>query len=571
MENRANKLLALLCVLTLLLGLCVTGSAAEINPVNGLYGPVWSPQWTSEYPDGLWQGFYILKSDNTLRTDLIKKSDGEWGVPGGGYATIWEGNNIIAPSDTADVGYILNCVEGGDVEITVNGYMEMPGCTEVTFGIYKNGFGDANRIYPASGGEQTLTSGAELNVSKVVTVEKGDRIYFRWHSPVEVASSPSCRFRDIHVRWLTVAGAEQPGDKPVEQPTEPAPTDPAPTDPAPTEPENNGLASIGTPYVPHWTEQWTGGYPADLWRGFYINKENNYLGTDLIPGGITGQWSAPGGGWATVWEGAANIIAPSDSCDMGYLLNCVDGGQLEIILNGYMEVPGCTQVTFAIYKNNLSTQVYPTSGGPAVLEEGSELDISLILDVKQGDKLFFRWHSPVEVAASPNFRFRDIHVTWLSIDNSADPGDTTDPTPGPGDDIIIGDDDSYYLTSRYQDVTVDEETGTITLTKKLTLKEFMESFDIKINHTIKVIDTVTAREVTDDSAIITGDMICRVFNSGTPITNLNIDVTYDVSEPVAPGDNAGISPAVIAAIAAGCVLAVAVVVIVVIKKKKGSK
>ncbi len=74
MENRANKLLALLCVLTLLLGLCVTGSAAEINPVNGLYGPVWSPQWTSEYPDGLWQGFYILnpsKNPDTFVAFLV--------------------------------------------------------------------------------------------------------------------------------------------------------------------------------------------------------------------------------------------------------------------------------------------------------------------------------------------------------------------------------------------------------------------------------------------------------------------------------------------------------------------
>ncbi len=582
MKNRANKLLAILCVLTLLLGLSITASAAEINPVDGIYGPVWSPQWTSQYPDGMWQGFYILKSDNTLRTDLIAKSTGEWSVPGGGWATIWEGNNIIAPSDTADVGYILNCVEGGEVEITVNAYMETPGCTEVTFGIYKNGFGSANRIYPASGGEETLASGDELNISEVIKVEKGDKLYFRWHSPVEVANSPRCRFRDIHVRWLTVDGAETPVDPTEPQPTEPAaPTDPEntdPTEPQPTEPPvNDGLASIGSAYVPHWSEQWTASFPKDLWKGFYILKEDNTLRTDLIMKS-DGCWSVPGGGWATIWEGI-NIIAPSDAADVGYMLNCVDGGQIQIVLQGYMEQPGCTEVTFGIYKNGFgaSNLVYPESG-EAVLAEGGELDIDMILNVNQGDKIYFRWHSPVEVAASPNFRFTAFSATWLSIDNSGNSG-TTDPTePGGDDDIIIGDDDdSYYLTSKYQDVTIDEENGIITLTKKLTLKDFKESFDVKINHTFKVIDTLTTKEVTDDTAIITGDMICRIFNSGTPITNLDIEVTYDVSEPTQPGTSdpaepdGGLSTLVIVLIAVGAVAVIAVVVIIVIKKKKGTK
>lgn len=322
-------------------------------------------------------------------------------------------------------------------------------------------------------------------------------------------------------------------------------------------------------YQPFWGEEWITEETDGIWKGFYINKSDNTLRTDLVKK-APGDWRAPGSQYATVWEGI-NICAPSDDCDVGYLLNCIEGGQIEITLKGYMEVPGCTEVTFGIYKNNFSTMVYPESGSEVVLAEGANLDINMMVNVAKGDKLFFKWHSPVEVANSPSFRFTAFQVVWRSLEEGpTDPGTENPTNPGGEGDIIIDEDDSYYLTSKYQDVTVNEETDTVTLTKKLTLKDFMESFTVKMNHTIKVIDTVTTKEVTDDNAVITGDMICRVFNQGTPVANINIDVTYSTDD-AAPAPAEGMPGWALALIIVGAVLVVAVVVlIIIITKKKGN-
>ena len=327
------------------------------------------------------------------------------------------------------------------------------------------------------------------------------------------------------------------------------------------------VTTEGGPYGPFWGEEWVTEETDGLWKGFYIDKSDNTLRTDLV-NYTAGEWRAPSSKYATVWEGTQNIVAPSDECDVGYLLNCVEGGQIRIVVKGHMEVPGCTEVTFAIYRNNFSTMVYPENGSAQVLAEGAGVDIDMVVTVNKGDKIFFRWHSPVESANSPQFRFEDISVKWLTIeDNPAGAGDE-EPTK-PGDDIIIDDNDSYYLTSKFQDVTVDEKNNVVTLNKKLTLKEFKESFDIKINHTIKVIDTVTTKEVTDDNAIITGDMICRVFNQGTPLTNISIRVNYDTNDTNEPAVQEDMPVWAIVLIVVCVVLVAVVVVLIVIIKKKG--
>lgn len=322
-------------------------------------------------------------------------------------------------------------------------------------------------------------------------------------------------------------------------------------------------------YQPFWGEEWITEETDGIWKGFYINKSDNTLRTDLVKK-TPGDWRAPGSQYAIVWEGI-NVCAPSDHCDVGYLLNCIEGGQIEITLKGYMEVPGCTEVTFGIYKNNFGTMVYPESGSEVVLAEGANLDINMIVNVSKGDKLFFKWHSPVEVANSPSFRFTAFQAVWRSLEEGpTDPGTENPTNPGGEGDIIIDEDDSYYLTSKYQDVTVNEETDTVTLTKKLTLKDFMESFTVKMNHTIKVIDTVSTKEVTDPNTVITGDMICRVFNQGTPVANINIDVTYSTDD-AAPAPAEGMPGWALALIIVGAVLVVAVVVlIIIITKKKGN-
>lgn len=358
-------------------------------------------------------------------------------------------------------------------------------------------------------------------------------------------------------------------------------------------------------YAPFWSDTWTTDDTRGLWKGFYILKEDNTLRTDMVQKTV-GEWGIPGQQNGMVWEGNSNACAPSDEADVGYLLNCVEGGKLQIILKGMMEVPGCTEITLGIYKNNFNTQVWPTSGGAQTLSEGQNVDIDIVTDVKKGDKLFFRFHSPVEVANSPNFRFADFKVIWKTSDQqggtttpsstpatttskppvtskdpavSSDPGasaPTEDPVTSTGDDdpIVIVDDDSYYVTPKFEDVTVDEDQDKITLTRKLTRKEFMESFTIKDGHTLELVDTGTTQVVTDDSVIVTSDMICRVYNRGTPVANLSIAVTYK-EDGAAGGSNAGasggLSPVVITLIvvAAVVVLAGAAVAVLLVLKKKG--
>ncbi len=352
-------------------------------------------------------------------------------------------------------------------------------------------------------------------------------------------------------------------------------------------------------YAPYWSDTWTTDETRGMWKGFYILKEDNTLRTDLVAKS-GGEWGIPGQQNGMIWEGNANACAPSDEADVGYMLNCLEGGKLQIVLKGFMEVPGCTEITLGIYKNNFNTQVWPTSGGAQTLGEGQSVDIDLVTTVKQGDKLFFRFHSNVEVANAPHFRFRDFHVVWKSSDQqstASEPtvsvADTTskptvtsnpssasaastvteEPSSNGGGEIQIIDDDSYYITPKYEDVTVDEEQDKITLTRKLTRKEFMESFTIKDGHTLELVDTETTQTVENDDTVVTSAMICRVYNRGTPVANLSIAVTYD--EDASTGNNtdesAGLSPLAITliVIAVVVVLAGAAVAVLLVLKKKG--
>ncbi len=330
---------------------------------------------------------------------------------------------------------------------------------------------------------------------------------------------------------------------------------------------------VGQKYAPVWTEEWAAGYPEGLWGPFYINKADNTLHTDLVHqliGGLpSGEWSVPGNRYHTVWEGT-NACAPGDAADVGWVLSIPESGQIQIVLKGYMEVPGHSPAHFGIYKNGFGNMIYPqNSTSEQVLspETGDALDVNMTLNVKAGDKIYFRFHSPVEVACSPQFRVQDLGVTWLSLGENADTTDPEPTEPDAGGDVIIAEEDkSYYLTPKYQDVTVDEENNIVTLTKKLTLKEFKESFNVKLNHTFTVIDTVTTKEVTDDSTIMTGDMICRIFNQGTPIANIDINVTYDLDAPAAEPEGFPVLGYV--GIGVGVLVIIAVVVIVLTKKKK---
>ena len=171
-------------------------------------------------------------------------------------------------------------------------------------------------------------------------------------------------------------------------------------------------------YGPFWSEQWVTEDTRGLWNGFYVLTADNVLRTDMVAT-TPGCWTIPGVQNGMVWEGTANACAPSDEADVGYQLNCPEGGRLRIILNGYMEVPGSTGITLAIYKNSFSNQVWPAAGGPQALASGDSVNIDQLVQVRQGDRLFFRFHSNAPVANSPLFRFQDFHVTWETSDQQA--------------------------------------------------------------------------------------------------------------------------------------------------------
>ena len=87
-------------------------------------------------------------------------------------------------------------------------------------------------------------------------------------------------------------------------------------------------------------------------------------------------------------------------------------------------------------------------------------------------------------------------------------------------------------------------------------------------------DTETTQVVSDNDAIVTSKMICRVYNRGTPVANLSIAVTYDETQQAGsdkPGESGGLSPLAITliVIAAVVVVAGAAVVVLLVLKKKG--
>lgn len=366
-------------------------------------------------------------------------------------------------------------------------------------------------------------------------------------------------------------------------------------------------------YSPFWSEAWCpkGSIAEGMWKGFYIKKADNTLKTDIIQKS-TGEWGVPGIQYAAIWEGL-NIVAPGDEVDVGYLFTAVKGGKIEFTLVGKLDVPGATDIEISVFKNNFNTKLYPTSGNSVTAVAGKEVSINFASDLKKDDKVFFLFHSPVEVANSPQFRFSAFDACWRSLEGSTtiptassesqkpigntSSKDTT-PTPGEntsskvaattdtpgntdttadnssastGGDIIIDDSgDQYPLTTKYEDVSIDEENDVITLTKKLTVKDFMDSFTIKNGHTIKLFHT-DASAVTDDSEIVSSDMIVRVFNSGTPIKVCTIKTTYANDAAGDNGTSNGLPVWAIILICVGAVVVVAgaavAVYFLVIKKK----
>ncbi|MBE6903176.1 MAG: hypothetical protein E7480_01025 [Ruminococcaceae bacterium] len=351
---------------------------------------------------------------------------------------------------------------------------------------------------------------------------------------------------------------------------------------------NNGV------YVPMWTPEWVNDETRGMWQGFYIKDADNTLKIDLVKKS-SAEWGIPGVQFGVIWEGEVNACAPADEADVGYMFTAVEGGKVEFTVKCLLEVPGCTDVEFAIYKGNFSNKIWPQDSAVHTMTSGQDVNVNFAIDLKKDEKVFFRFHSPVEVADSPLVRFREFRAVWRSVDgggvtspdvsidvdtpstpnNDTTPStpnnDTTSSTPSGEGDIIIDTDNSFYLTPKYQDVKVDEESNTITLEKKLTYKDFMESFVIKSGYTITVKDSETTKEVTDNDTVITDKMLVTVFNSGTPINSMKIVTKYaaDAGTSNDAGSSSNALVIVLIVVLAVVVLALAAVLVyfLVIKKK----
>lgn len=179
----------------------------DINVNDGRYSPFWSEAWCPKgsITQGMWKGFYIKKADNTLKTDIVQKSVGEWGVPGVQYADIWEGLNVVTPADDADVGYLFTAVKGGKVEFTLVGKVDVPGATDIEISVFKNNFN--TKLYPTSGNLVTVVAGKEVSINFASDLKQNDKVFFLFHSPVEVANSPQFRFSTFDACWRSLEGS----------------------------------------------------------------------------------------------------------------------------------------------------------------------------------------------------------------------------------------------------------------------------------------------------------------------------------------------------------------------------
>jgi len=333
-------------------------------------------------------------------------------------------------------------------------------------------------------------------------------------------------------------------------------------------------------YVPHWTKMWVPKEAQNLgmWKGFYIVRTDNVLKTDLIMVG-GGDWKIPGDPDARIWEGL-NIVQPSDLSDCGYMFTAVEAGKVEFNMTGKLDQPTSTDIEISVFKNNFSTKIYPTDAPAVLCKFDEEKSINFIQDLSKGDKIFFVFHSPAEIADTCQFRFTVFNASYrqFGLDSSSSSESSSESSSSSSSesssqsssisssskesssqvsesdvssmedssqlqsedsssevsfpDIIIDDDTSFPMKTRYDDVSVDETQLIVTLTKKLTVKDFLDSFDLKDGYTIKLFNT-DATEVKDDNSVVNDEMVVKLYNKGTPISVLKIITSFpdETEEP----------------------------------------
>lgn len=133
------------------------------------------------------------------------------------------------------------------------------------------------------------------------------------------------------------------------------------------------------------------------------------------------------------------------------------------------------------------------------------------------------------------------------------------------------------IDRKYKDVTIDNTFNVITLDRLLTVEEFLDSFYLADDVTIRLVDA-NGVEAADQDASVIDTMKLEVLQNGTVVKTYTLVIA--VEEPTEPAettpdnndDESGVPTGVIIAIAAGiAAVAVVVVVLVVIKRKAGKK
>ncbi|MHB1485299.1 MAG: hypothetical protein ACYCYI_11640 [Saccharofermentanales bacterium] len=252
-------------------------------------------------------------------------------------------------------------------------------------------------------------------------------------------------------------------------------------------------------YPPLWSPIWVAEGTTGMWQGFYMSENENVMKYDIFEVG-GGNWKAPGDDAAVIWEGNTNVMIPSGKTDVGYVFNALEPGKVEFTMAFKLENPGSTDVEIAVYQNDFNRKIYPTDANSIVAKYNISHNVKFTVDLSKNEKVIFRFHSPAKVAVSNQIRFTAMQAVYKSI--GAVSGTTSS---------ISGSSDSNIpMATKFDDIKINAATSTITLSKRLTAEELIDSFILNNGHTIELLlsDGTVAEDM---DQIVSDGMQIRIY------------------------------------------------------------
>ncbi len=222
-------------------------------------------------------------------------------------------------------------------------------------------------------------------------------------------------------------------------------------------------------------------------------------------------------------------VYPHEEYDMGMQFTAPYSGSFTVDFTGY--VP---QTQLSAGSDGMVIRVFDstfTQKAELKVNTSDPVSLSETIDLAAGEKLYVFFNKGANTV-SDVLVFTDLKVTGVAGNVEPQPTEpgNTDPTepepPAPTDPP----EEPYYLTSKFRDIVVDEETNTLTLKKELTLAEFMTSFKLLEGHSIKVF--AGDSEVTGDDTVITASMVLRVFKGSDAVADLRINTPSAPADPL---------------------------------------